>query len=100
MTHNRPNDLGYLIARIFINKENHYFVEGSGSWALYNDFSSLEFLKRRYANCSNRRSCTVSILTRSPPYDQVIQVTVGEIQETRSPGEDRHRKALGLSFSD
>ena len=26
--YNRLNDLGYLIARIFINRENHYFVEG------------------------------------------------------------------------
>ena len=26
--YNRENDAGYLIARIFINKEDHYFVEG------------------------------------------------------------------------
>ncbi|KAF0232901.1 MAG: hypothetical protein FD181_3839, partial [Prolixibacteraceae bacterium] len=26
--YNRVNDLGYLVARIFINKENHFFVEG------------------------------------------------------------------------
>ncbi|MBK3515860.1 hypothetical protein [Carboxylicivirga marina] len=26
--YNRENDAGYLIARIFINKEGHYFVEG------------------------------------------------------------------------
>ncbi|MCC6690704.1 MAG: hypothetical protein IT235_04155, partial [Bacteroidia bacterium] len=26
--YNRVNDLGYLIGRIFINKELHYFVEG------------------------------------------------------------------------
>ncbi len=26
--YNRLNDLGYLIARIFVNKDGHYFVEG------------------------------------------------------------------------
>ena len=26
--YNRDADLGYLIARVFINKENHFFVEG------------------------------------------------------------------------
>lgn len=28
--YNRLNDPGYLIARILINKDNHFFVEGSG----------------------------------------------------------------------
>jgi len=26
--YNRVNDLGYLVARIFVNKDNHFFVEG------------------------------------------------------------------------
>ena len=26
--YNRVNDIGYLIGRIFINHENHYFIEG------------------------------------------------------------------------
>jgi len=26
--YNRNNDLGYLVARIFVNKDNHFFVEG------------------------------------------------------------------------
>ena len=26
--YNRENDLGYLIGRIFVNKEKHYFIEG------------------------------------------------------------------------
>jgi hypothetical protein len=28
LKYNRENDVGYLIARIFINKDNHFFVEG------------------------------------------------------------------------
>lgn len=37
--YNRENDLGYLIARIFINKDNHFFMEGKRQLALkYNNF--------------------------------------------------------------
>ncbi|QEC53463.1 hypothetical protein EDD80_103219 [Anseongella ginsenosidimutans] len=38
--YNRTNDTGYLVARIFINKERHFFVEGRGQFSfLYEDFS-------------------------------------------------------------
>ena len=37
--YNRSNDLGYLVARIFQNREHHYFVEGKRQLGfLYNDF--------------------------------------------------------------
>ena len=28
--YNRVNDLGFMIGRIFINKEKHFFTEGNG----------------------------------------------------------------------
>lgn len=34
LKYNRENDLGYLIARIFINNENHFIVEGKRSLSL------------------------------------------------------------------
>jgi hypothetical protein len=38
--YNRQNDVGYLVARIFINREYHYFVEGKRQIGLmYNNFS-------------------------------------------------------------
>jgi hypothetical protein len=37
--YNRDQDLGYLIARIFINKERHFFVDGKRPISLvFNDF--------------------------------------------------------------
>jgi len=43
----RYEDLGYLVGRIFINKDKHYFVEGKKQLAfLYNDFGKPS-LKRR-----------------------------------------------------
>lgn len=42
INYERNNDVGELIARIFINSENHFFVEGEGQIGfLYNDFGSL-----------------------------------------------------------
>ena len=39
--YSRMNDLGYMIGRIFINNENHYFVEGKREVGrLYNNFQS------------------------------------------------------------
>jgi hypothetical protein len=36
--YNRDNDVGYLIARVFINKDQHFFVEGKRPLSfLYND---------------------------------------------------------------
>ena len=38
----RPNDVGYLIGRIFINKDMHYFVEGKREIGfLYQSFGDL-----------------------------------------------------------
>ena len=45
--YNRMEDLGYLIARIFINHENHFFVEGKRqSTELVKDFESDEMSKK------------------------------------------------------
>lgn len=39
--YNRLSDMGYLIARIFVNKEGHFMVEGEGQLGfLYEDFSN------------------------------------------------------------
>jgi hypothetical protein len=36
--YNRDNDVGYLIARVFINKDQHFFIEGKRPLSfLYND---------------------------------------------------------------
>ncbi|HOI33273.1 MAG TPA: hypothetical protein PLC47_10930, partial [Bacteroidales bacterium] len=41
--YNRYNDIGYLIGRVFINKENHYFIDGKRELGLLlNNFSKNE----------------------------------------------------------
>jgi hypothetical protein len=100
MTYNRPNDLGYLIARIFINKDNHYFVEGKRQLGfLYSDFSTQEFDEaaiRKVLESTVLYSLDFDPFT--PPYDQVIQVTVGEIQESEIQAKIATGKRLGFRF--
>ena len=39
--YNRANDVGYLVARIFVNRDCHYFVEGKRQIGLmYNNFAN------------------------------------------------------------
>ena len=43
----RMDDSGYLIARIFINRERHFFVEGQQQLGyLFNDFNKAELTKK------------------------------------------------------
>lgn len=44
--YNRLNDVGYLIGRLFVNKENHFLVEGKRQLGfLFNDFTNQEISK-------------------------------------------------------
>src|SRR3989304_2023657 len=48
---NRVNNVGYMIARIFINNELHYFVEGKRQLGfLYNDFPNKVIDKQTLKN--------------------------------------------------
>lgn len=98
--YNRENDIGYLIARIFINKENHFFVEGKRQLGfLYNDFTNAEF------NEESVRSVVESAILYSldfdpytPPYEQMTQLTVKDILDTSMQSRIATGKRLGFRF--
>lgn len=78
--YNRVNDIGYLVARIFINKERHYFVEGKRQLGfLYNNFD-----KEKINDKNIRRIVESAVLycldfdLLTPPYDDVSEVTLME----------------------
>lgn len=95
--YNRLNDLGYLIARIFINRENHFFVETKTQIGYkYHNFSDKPITREDLENIINELiiySVTFDLFT--PPYDAVRQVTVYEIQEKASSAALRTGKRLG-----
>ncbi len=81
--YNRMNDQGMLVARIFINHENHFFVEGKKQLGyLFNDFEKeiltvekiKEVLEQAVLHCLE-----FDIMT--PPFEHVKVITVQEILE-------------------
>ena len=100
LKYNRTQDVGYLIARIFINKENHFFVEGKRQLGfLYNDFANAIFDKEAI------RSVIESALIYSldfdpytPPYEQMMQVSVQDILASSLQAKIATGKRLGFRF--
>jgi len=85
----RLEDLGYLIARIFINHENQYFVEGKRQMGmLFTNYGNEEFSKESLQNIvytAINYSLEFDLLV--PPYDAIKIASVGQaeskIQQTR-----------------
>jgi hypothetical protein len=100
LKYNRVNDVGYLVARVFINKEGHFFVEGKKQLGfLYNDFihSVIDLEKVTSITESIILYCLdFDLLT--PPYDAVKQASVSEIQELSSAMHSKTGKRVGFKF--
>ncbi|MBA3705841.1 MAG: hypothetical protein H0W84_08075 [Bacteroidetes bacterium] len=98
--YNRVNDLGYIIGRIFINKENHYFVEGKRQLGfLYNDFihSVIDEQAIRSILESTVLYC-INFDLFTPPFDSVKEVTVSDMQTASESMQIKTGKRLGFRF--
>lgn len=97
---NRKDDVGYLIGRIFINKDNHYFVEGKRQLGfLYNDFGHAVINKDELTNIIQSAilySLDFNMLV--PPYDEMKITTVAELKERIRTNESQMGKRLGFRF--
>jgi hypothetical protein len=97
---NRVNDPGYLIGRIFVNKEGHFFIEGKG--ALGQAFSDVEKAVisdeqlRDIAHTSFCYALDFDLLT--PPYEIVSQLNVMQIKAISSSLNIQTGKRLGFKF--
>jgi hypothetical protein len=99
--YNREEDLGYLVARIFINQENHFLVEGKRQFGfLYNNFGkdmiTKEILKQIIMN-SIQYTLEFDLLV--PPYDNVKIATVGQMNQKIVSSRIQTGKRLGFSFN-
>lgn len=98
--YNRENDIGYLIARIFINKEKHFFVEGKRQMGyLYNDFGTRTIDKEStmaIVESSILYAIDFDLLT--PNYEQVKQVSIGEIYYHSEMFQQKTGKRMGFIF--
>lgn len=98
--YNRENDLGYLIARVFVNKENHYFVEGKRQLGfLYNDFPNAVIDKKSVTNIIESSILyTLDFDLLLPNYDQVKMVTISEIFAASDILQQKTGKRMGFRF--
>jgi hypothetical protein len=98
--YNRLKDIGYLIGRVLVNKDMHYFVEGKREIGfLYNNFGS-NVLNEKTA-CDIVESSiyyTINFDLLTPPYDQVKMVSVQEFMSAVDSMQIKTGKRLGFKF--
>ncbi len=98
--YDRVNDLGYLVGRIFINKDMHYFVEGKRQMGyLYNDFGNSIIDKKNLKEIIDTAiaySLDFDLLV--PPYENMKIITVDQIKEKRKKSQIQTGKRLGFGF--
>lgn len=96
--YNRLNDLGYLVGRIFVNREMHFFIEAKGPIGIkYNSFSTEPLTKDHLKEIIyDFMIWVISFDLFTPPFDAVREVSVNEMQEKTSSVSLRTGKRLGF----
>ncbi|MCK5846534.1 MAG: hypothetical protein KAG84_03775 [Bacteroidales bacterium] len=98
--YNRINDVGYLVGRLFINKDKHFLLEGKRQLGyLFNNFGiqkvndeSLQLL----LESALKYSIELDLLV--PPYRSVSVVSVDEMQNITSSISLKTGKQLGFKY--
>ncbi len=100
LKYNRSSDIGYLLGRIFINKDEHFFVDGQSQLGfLFNSFGKgqikqtqiLEILQLAIVYCMD-----FDLLT--PPFESVRQITLEEKQFMGANSGYPTGKRMGYKF--
>ena len=99
--YNRNDDLGYLIGRLFVNRENHYFVEGKRQMGfLYNNFGHAIISKeaiKKIIESAMLYSLEFDLLV--PPYDMVKIASVAQMNSKIDSSKLQTGKRLGFKFN-
>jgi hypothetical protein len=99
--YHRTQDLGYLIARIFINKDGHFLVQGKRQLGfLFNNILEMELDRSHMADVVN--SCilyTLDFDLFTPPYQAMEEVSVTDIESLSQHLTVATGKRLGFKFS-
>ncbi len=96
----RLNDVGYLVGRVFVNKENHFFVEGKRELGfLFNNFMGepLDDQKIRHI-LESAILYSVNFDALTPEFDRVKEVSVQEMMSYSKSLTIKTGKRLGFRF--
>lgn len=98
---NRLEDLGYLVARIFINRENHFLVEGKRQIGFrQKDFDKAIISKeriRKVIETAINYALNFDLLV--PPYDNIKIASVAQMHEQVQNARIRTGKRVGFRFN-
>ncbi len=99
--YSREKDLGYLVARIFINKDNHFFVEGKRQTEENVKSFAIDTISpgviRQIVETAIRYCIEFDLLV--PPYDHVKLATVEQMREKIIHSKMTTGKRLGFAFN-
>jgi len=98
--YNRENDLGYLIARVFINKDRHFFVEGRDRldidyWDFMHEILDKQKIEEILLKCIEY---AIDFDLYSPPYKNVETASVYQLKEVNDNMKMKTGKRLGFKF--
>ncbi len=96
----RDNDLGYMIGRVFVNNEKHYFIEGKRELGmLYTNFNTSTVTPESVQGIvESAIEYTTNFDLLTPPYDEVKLVSVGEMRSNFDKKSLVTGKRLGFRF--
>jgi hypothetical protein len=96
----RRNDIGFLIGRMFINKENHFFMEGKKQLGvLYNDISENIINEESILKVIEKSiQYSVDIDINVPPFDAMKEISVHDVLDFSLQATISSGKRLGFKF--
>ncbi|MFN5712730.1 MAG: hypothetical protein ACK46S_11995 [Bacteroidota bacterium] len=97
----RINDVGYLMARVFVNKETSYFVESKNRkiTMMHSDFGSQKFITDKALHLLETIIlAALEFDLYTPPYDTQREITVSEVNDSSSKISIQTGKRLGFKF--
>jgi len=99
--YNRMNDAGYLIARVFINKDKHFFVEGDKRLGfLFNDFINQQINTVQIDKIINETMVyALNFDLQAPNFNDVKVVSVHQILDMNNNQKLKTAKRMGYKFS-
>ncbi len=98
--YDRTADVGYLLARVFINKDNHFVVQGKKQMGImFNDIVASNFdtnSQSKFIDQVILYALNFDLLI--PPYENLHQITVEEMQDINHSGGLATGKRMGFQF--
>ncbi len=98
--YNRMNDSGYLIGRVFVNKDMHYFIEGKREVGLmYHGFPTAVINSESVRDMIiSSMQYTINFDLLTPPFDHVKEVSVSAMRVALDNMQIKTAKRMGFRF--